>query len=72
MFGIELDEWFDMEILGNPKFWISAGISSLVTIGVISAWGDKVPGAKGFMIMGIVGSIFLAYFLTIRSINNDG
>ena len=69
---VEFDEWFDMEIFGNPKFYISLIISLIVTIGVISTWSGKVPGVKGYYFMAIVGSLVADWFMTIRDAEKNG
>ena len=69
---VELDEFFDMEIFGNPKFYISLAVGLAVTIGVIASWQGKVPGVKGYYFMAIVGSVILAWILTVRDMEKNG
>lgn len=69
---VDFDELFDMEILGNPKFYISSIVGIIITFLVIRSWSGEIPGVKGYYFMAIIGSILAGWILTIRDIDKNG
>jgi hypothetical protein len=64
-----MDDFFDMEIILHPYFWITILVSGGILWYILNSWVGKVDGILKYALFGGIGIVIFAYFWTAKKIN---